>query len=77
MSEFTVVLPTILTILVGGLVAAYAIKRARPEDVPRVLEICGRMLRGYEPPADRADTVEASDGEEASDAGEETPPPAS
>jgi hypothetical protein len=38
-------LPALSTSLVVGAVAWSAVRRARPEDVPRVLEICERMLR--------------------------------
>lgn len=38
-------LPALSTSLVVGAVAWSAVRRARPEDIPRVLEICERMLR--------------------------------
>jgi len=68
------VLPAVLTILVAGLIAWSAVRRARPEDLPRVLEICERMLRRTPPGGRGADTVEGSRAEEEIDAGQETPP---
>jgi hypothetical protein len=35
----------IVTAMVFGFVAWRAVRRARPEDLPRILEICGQLLR--------------------------------
>lgn len=37
---------SVIAVAMSGVVAWIAVRRARPEDLPRILEICGHLLRG-------------------------------
>lgn len=75
MFELIVISAVVLPMLVRGLVTWLAMRRARPQDIPRLLEIYARTMRQRGSTVADIDTVAEIDagGEEDDDAGQEPP----